>query len=590
MPKHLLIRAARHSLVLTLVLGGLLPAMASETRQAQQPPSQRRLILSGSDRALWLVVGEWDGSQEEFKRRYLYRDAGSDRVHPVAAAPQAQRIGCFATAGSTLHVFFEQGAHVRFSKARRWSGHQLPGGVVPMALAGESRGRLSRLWAIVPADTADEVETAWRERQARTQQPSDQPRETARDLSISALPLMDDRTKVPARLVFYDGVAWQPGMDLPDNYCATEQVWLAADGGRLHLFWIASRKPDQVQYALHNGRHWSPGAGIALPGSVQSASVAVLNKQLVLAALLKQPQQTQVYGLQWSRAVVAPADESWDEPRSLLDQDGHELLLASGSAVGLFGDRLAIMRFNDRDPELGLWPAGLGGAPDQFFEPLPAMSDSEMSASRRGARDLAATLIVAALLLMLFWKRQETIASPLELPANLQVAGPARRGLAFLIDAAPAAAIALWIWYEPITGFYTQVNAAAKAGEPVQSAPAQVLWAWFWFRVIYTSYSICFEAWMASTPGKRLMGCFVLSETLSRAGFLQIVIRNAARMVELEPFLKIWPFLLIVFFTRNRQRLGDLLARTVVVERQANLIADEHGDTESERMPEDHGR
>ncbi|MGB9626764.1 MAG: hypothetical protein ACPMAQ_18070, partial [Phycisphaerae bacterium] len=43
--------------------------------------------------------------------------------------------------------------------------------------------------------------------------------------------------------------------------------------------------------------------------------------------------------------------------------------------------------------------------------------------------------------------------------------------------------------------------------------------------------------------------------------------RNAARILELETYLPIWPLAMIVFFTRNRQRLGDLFARTVVVER-----------------------
>jgi uncharacterized RDD family membrane protein YckC len=46
-------------------------------------------------------------------------------------------------------------------------------------------------------------------------------------------------------------------------------------------------------------------------------------------------------------------------------------------------------------------------------------------------------------------------------------------------------------------------------------------------------------------------------------------------MIELEPFLQIWPFLLIVFFTHNRQRLGDLLAHTVVVEPQPRSEQDD---------------
>jgi uncharacterized RDD family membrane protein YckC len=76
------------------------------------------------------------------------------------------------------------------------------------------------------------------------------------------------------------------------------------------------------------------------------------------------------------------------------------------------------------------------------------------------------------------------------------------------------------------------------------------------------------------------MGCVVWSESLARPTPLQIVIRNLMRLVEFEPLLLIWPFMLVIFFTRDRQRIGDLVARTIVVERNTNII------DLSERKPE----
>lgn len=583
MPKHLLIRAAGIYLVASLAFGVVSQAAPGD-EVAETVSPDRRLLVAGSESILWLISGEWDGNQETFNRRLLYREPGSDRIQPVAVATHAQRVAVVGVVGQTLHVFYTDGTHTRFNKKRRWAGHKLPQAGVPIAVAGEGSRGNSRLWALVTPDLAEAVEKAWQERQAQV---AENPLQPAGDKgltepAIPALPLLENNSK-RHRLVVYDGVAWQPGIPVPDSYTGTEQVWFAVENGRFHLFWIAEENAREIRYARYDGEKWISAASMMLPGDLRSACVAIANKHLVFAALIKEPDWVSSRCLQWSRALAAPVEEPWDAAASLLDEEGGPMVLPAGSAVGLFSDRLAVMRFGEREPELGLWAAGAGGKPDQPFAPIPAASAHDRTSPRHGARDLAATLIVAAVLLLLFWKRQEMIGAPLELPADLQIAGPARRAAAFLIDAAPAAALIGWLWFEPLSTFYAEL----KTGEPMPEMPNQVLWAWFWFRLIYTAWATLFETFTASTPGKRVVGCFVLSENLGRPTFLQIVIRNATRMIELEPFLKIWPFLLTIFFTRNRQRVGDLLARTVVVERPASILVDEHAEKEPEQMRED---
>jgi uncharacterized RDD family membrane protein YckC len=85
---------------------------------------------------------------------------------------------------------------------------------------------------------------------------------------------------------------------------------------------------------------------------------------------------------------------------------------------------------------------------------------------------------------------------------------------------------------------------------------------------IYIVWCIVFEMLWRTTPGKRLLGCEVRLENFEKPYAVQIVIRNITKFVELMPYLQIWPFLLVVLFTRNHQRVGDLLAHTLVVERQ----------------------
>ena len=65
------------------------------------------------------------------------------------------------------------------------------------------------------------------------------------------------------------------------------------------------------------------------------------------------------------------------------------------------------------------------------------------------------------------------------------------------------------------------------------------------------------------TIGKVFLGTRVLSENGTRPNAVQIVARNVSRFLELLPPLWVLGFLVVL--SRNRQRLGDIFARTVVV-------------------------
>ena len=62
------------------------------------------------------------------------------------------------------------------------------------------------------------------------------------------------------------------------------------------------------------------------------------------------------------------------------------------------------------------------------------------------------------------------------------------------------------------------------------------------------------------------MKCRVIHEEGMPASVKQIVVRNLSRVVEFDPYLMLWMFTMLIFVTRKRQRLGDLVARTIVVE------------------------
>lgn len=94
-----------------------------------------------------------------------------------------------------------------------------------------------------------------------------------------------------------------------------------------------------------------------------------------------------------------------------------------------------------------------------------------------------------------------------------------------------------------------------------------------WFLIDW-GYAIVFEAlWSGQTVGKRALGLRVIQESGVRIGFLQAALRNLTRPVDRLPLLYlVGGFTALV--TRSQQRLGDLLAGTIVVrERRLRIPA-----------------
>lgn len=85
----------------------------------------------------------------------------------------------------------------------------------------------------------------------------------------------------------------------------------------------------------------------------------------------------------------------------------------------------------------------------------------------------------------------------------------------------------------------------------------------------YFLYFWVFEAFTSTTPGKWWFGLIVVRRDGSRCGIWRSFLRTIPRLVETNPiaFGAILAVLSILG-TSSRQRLGDILADTVVVEKQ----------------------
>ena len=88
------------------------------------------------------------------------------------------------------------------------------------------------------------------------------------------------------------------------------------------------------------------------------------------------------------------------------------------------------------------------------------------------------------------------------------------------------------------------------------------------FMLCALGYYVCFEWLSGTTPGKFAMGLCVSMDDGQRAGLWPVFVRNLLGLYERHPLYILMIAAPMLLFSPRRQRLGDLLSRTVVVQRR----------------------
>ncbi|MEZ4429305.1 MAG: RDD family protein [Nannocystaceae bacterium] len=164
-------------------------------------------------------------------------------------------------------------------------------------------------------------------------------------------------------------------------------------------------------------------------------------------------------------------------------------------------------------------------------------------------------------------ERLDTIArvdSPEQVRFEYRVAGPARRGVAYLIDTLIKAGVVLLLTaLVVIGGVELETFAGWTAG-----LYALVIFALEW------GYYVLFETLMGGrSPGKRAMHLRVVKEGGYPINFVDSLLRNLLRAADFLPSLYAFGVLVMGLDSRFR-RLGDLVAGTmVVVEERSHVSA-----------------
>jgi uncharacterized RDD family membrane protein YckC len=218
-----------------------------------------------------------------------------------------------------------------------------------------------------------------------------------------------------------------------------------------------------------------------------------------------------------------------------------------------FGDRGA-----DR-PEPGpidLVTAEIGVHEGELLQPPVQMRlVAPQSRSQASEIIIVAALCLALVLMLSFWRR-DTAATVLELPGTTSVAGMLKRALAGFLDIAPALVLAMGAFK-----LSPEQLLAHWPGQPPADTWYKMLPGLVSILLIITHTALGEAIWGRSL-GKALTGLRVVNIDGQTPRRWQLIVRNSLKVLELVvPIL-----LLLAILSPRRQRLGDIVARTVVIE------------------------
>ncbi len=358
----------------------------------------------------------------------------------------------------------------------------------------------------------------------------------------------------------YQSSRWEVVGPLPGWFDGYERCNLAIDEqDRVHVLFRARGQSD-YRHALLDEGTWSELGNVATPAGLRIAMFAASKHGLLAAGLLDATGSTTLIALSFDGAGWTqhpPLDLGTEPKRSA----------AGGLAIAPFGESIGVAALDDQQQLLfGVWPAH-GGEAGEPFAAVLGLERRPRSKLSWQAQSIAAFVVLGGFLVYVFLRRGPLMTRSADLPPQFVVASYWRRFLAFALDLLPAALATTKFWAVPLAGWMEDYSEVEPEGGPIPPLGDDLLKGWLIACAVYVFYCTICEACFASTPGKLTLRCRIVDENGHRCRLVQILLRNALRFVELFPLFQLWPSFILMLFTRNRQRLGDLIARSIVVER-----------------------
>ena len=167
---------------------------------------------------------------------------------------------------------------------------------------------------------------------------------------------------------------------------------------------------------------------------------------------------------------------------------------------------------------------------------------------------------------------QLSIDTPELVSLEYPVAGIGSRAIACLIDyTIQTVAWFLVLMLIALIGSMVDASSTHVSTSSPKSSPSEAWVMAIMFLILFAfqwGYFTLFETfWNGRTPGKRILRLRVMQQNGRSIGFLDAFTRNLLRVADIIPGFYLVG-LIAVFATRQSQRLGDLVAGTIVVHEQ----------------------
>ncbi|MCH8053476.1 MAG: RDD family protein, partial [Planctomycetes bacterium] len=557
---------------------------------------RRRFVVAAATTWLLFGVARTDGADQQTRQFglaggqgfvwiYDYKfdpDSGRSLLHIGVRAPTTReffvpaalrglvgRVDHATSAGRDLFLIFDdKGAHRRYRyeivrrvsrRVRTQTEQPLPGGAHPLVLVGHSLD--DTLYAIVAREPAHAI--AIDEIQRAQQEASDNKNENSSEVDEAVdVELADVEARLGSAQFFvvrYLRSRWGLVCEMPQWFDRQNECYLVVDGdSRLHVL-FAEEASDPYKHAWYVEEAWSSPGRVFDTSGYQINSACASDGQILVVGSIES-------GATRSIRASTFQDGQWmDQEPFVLDEAGAALSVTSFASTCIESE-IGLAVLGDRGELLyGRWEIK-GGAPTEPLREVVGLGPGRKASMSWRTQSMAAFVLLGVLLLFAFLRRGDSITRDAELPAQYAVAGYWRRLVSFVIDFAPIAIATNRLWMGPLDEWLAEYHEIQNEGGPVPPFSDELLIAWALCCVAFSAYCTLCEALFARTPGKAVVRCRVVDEAGGRCGFSVILIRNLVRMIELFPLFQLWPTFILMLFTRNRQRLGDLLARTIVVE------------------------
>jgi uncharacterized RDD family membrane protein YckC len=222
-------------------------------------------------------------------------------------------------------------------------------------------------------------------------------------------------------------------------------------------------------------------------------------------------------------------------------------------ALGV-GNALVVL-MSDATGNLSQATRDLSTAADVVTKPEPINVTEMPRHVDESAVAMMIVLVAATVILLATWRRGPA-GQRVELPPSVRPAEVWRRVVAALIDLIPGLVIVMFVFSIGDPARVLLENWPGMGpGNWEQMMPALIVIA------ITIAYSTVSEALTGRTLGKRLTACRVVTSTGQAPNIWQILARNGVKILEMVAY----PMLIFMVLSPFRQRLGDVVGKTVVV-------------------------